>query len=162
MIGPRTYYLKNIIDKFINVAKQGRKELLGLFLVTQDPHDIDADILSQIKTKVILNLSEESAIRCLNLPARLKWKVPNLTRGNMVIHSQRRLKRRLLMEWNKFVRANLSLPRRWWLTHHVLRCLPPRPITGLSMMANGYDIMCGQGILCFCLLVRMMVQTLLL
>ena len=76
-----------LIDKFINVAKQGRKELLGLFLVTQDPHDIDADILSQIKTKVILNLSEESAIRSLNLPARLKWKVPNLTRGNMVIHS---------------------------------------------------------------------------
>ena len=76
-----------LIQKFINAAKQGRKELLGLFLVTQDPHDIAADILSQINTKVILNLSEDSAIRSLNLPDMLKWKVPNLPRGNMVIHS---------------------------------------------------------------------------
>ncbi|MFL2521449.1 MAG: ATP-binding protein [Halobacteriales archaeon] len=76
-----------LIQKFINAAKQGRKELLGLFLVTQDPHDIAADILSQINTKVILNLSEDSAIRSLKLPDMLKWKVPNLPRGNMVIHS---------------------------------------------------------------------------
>jgi hypothetical protein len=76
-----------LIQKFINAAKQGRKERLGLFLVTQDPHDIAADILTQIGTKLILNLSDDSAIRSLKLPDNLKWKVPNLPRGHMVIHS---------------------------------------------------------------------------
>jgi DNA helicase HerA-like ATPase len=76
-----------LIQKFINAAKQGRKERLGLFLVTQDPHDIAADILTQINTMVILNLNNDSAIRSLKLPTGLKSQVPNLTQGDMVIHS---------------------------------------------------------------------------
>ncbi len=76
-----------LIRKFIRAAKQGRKERLGLFLVTQDPHDIAADILTQIGTKVILNLNNDSAIRSLKLPDGLKSQIPNLPQGDMVIHS---------------------------------------------------------------------------
>ena len=76
-----------LIQKFIRTAKQGRKEGLGLFLVTQDPHDIAADILTQIGTRVILNLNNDSAISSLKLPTGLKSQVPNLPQGDMVIHA---------------------------------------------------------------------------
>ena len=37
------------------IRDRGRKEALGLFLITQDPQDIDDTVIKQINTKLILN-----------------------------------------------------------------------------------------------------------
>lgn len=76
-----------IIEKFISAAKQGRKELLGLFLITQDPTDISPAILKQLNTKIILNLSDSNIIKSLNMPNELSRKIPHLSTGQMVVHS---------------------------------------------------------------------------
>ena len=76
-----------IIDSFISAAKQGRKELLGLFLITQDPTDISSAILKQLNTKIILNLSDSNVIKSLNMPNKLSRKIPHLSTGQMVVHS---------------------------------------------------------------------------
>ena len=76
-----------IIEKFISAAKQGRKERLGLFLITQDPTDISPGILKQLHTKIILNLSDSNIIKSLNMPKELSRKIPHLSTGQMVIHS---------------------------------------------------------------------------
>lgn len=75
------------IGKFTEAAKQGRKERLGLVLVTQDPGDIAEGVFKQINTRIALNLADEDAISSLNLPATLASQVPDLERGRMVVHS---------------------------------------------------------------------------
>lgn len=75
------------IGKFTDAAKQGRKERLGLFLVTQDPGDIAEAILKQLNTRISLNLSDEDAIASLNLERSLAKQVPELETGQMVVHS---------------------------------------------------------------------------
>ncbi|MDV0447725.1 hypothetical protein MsAg5_16370 [Methanosarcinaceae archaeon Ag5] len=76
-----------IIYKFSEAAKQGRKEGLGLFLITQDPQDIDVDILKQVNTKVVLNLNNDAAINAVKVPKEYEKRVPYLKKGQMIIHS---------------------------------------------------------------------------
>ncbi len=76
-----------VIKKFEEAAKQGRKERLGLFLITQDPQDIADAIFKQINTKVVLNLGDEDAISAVNIPANLQGKVPYMEKGQMVVYS---------------------------------------------------------------------------
>ncbi len=78
---------RKTIGKFTEAAKQGRKEHLGLALVTQDPGDIAEPIFKQINTRIALNLADEDAISSLNLPQSLASQVPDLERGRMVVHS---------------------------------------------------------------------------
>ena len=68
-------------------AKQGRKERLGLFLITQDPQDIADPIFKQINTTVVLNLGDEDAIAAVNIPSNLEGKVPYMEKGQMVVYS---------------------------------------------------------------------------
>ncbi|MFW6153126.1 MAG: ATP-binding protein, partial [Halobacteriota archaeon] len=75
------------IGKFTDAAKQGRKERLGLFLVTQDPGDIAEAIRKQLNTKIALNLADEDAIASLNLEGSLAKQVPELETGQLVVHS---------------------------------------------------------------------------
>ncbi|NKE34345.1 ATP-binding protein [Natronococcus sp. JC468] len=76
-----------VISKFTEAAKQGRKERLGLFLITQDPQDIDDAVFKQLNTTVVLNLGDEDAIKSVNIPSSLESKVPYMEKGQMVVYS---------------------------------------------------------------------------
>ncbi|MFB6270318.1 MAG: ATP-binding protein [Halobacterium sp.] len=76
-----------VVGKFTDAAKQGRKERLGLFLITQDPQDVADPVFKQINTTVVLNLGDEDAINAVNIPAELQSKVPYMEKGQMVVYS---------------------------------------------------------------------------
>jgi DNA helicase HerA-like ATPase len=78
---------RKVIGKFADAAKQGRKERLGLFLVTQDPQDVAEPVFKQVNTRLVLNLGDEDAIKSVNIPANLENKVPYMEKGQMVIYS---------------------------------------------------------------------------
>ena len=78
---------RKVIGKFTEAAKQGRKERLGLFLITQDPQDIAEPVFKQINTKIVLNLGDEDAIKSVNIPQNLEKKVPYMEKGQMVVYS---------------------------------------------------------------------------
>ncbi|WP_115865152.1 ATP-binding protein [Halorussus litoreus] len=78
---------RKVIGKFTEAAKQGRKERLGLFLITQDPQDIHDAVFKQVNTTVVLNLGDEDAIKAVNIPAELEGKVPYMEKGQMVVYS---------------------------------------------------------------------------
>ncbi|MDD2439624.1 MAG: ATP-binding protein [Methanosarcinaceae archaeon] len=76
-----------IISRFADAARQGRKEGLGLFLITQDPQDIDDTVFKQINTKLILNLNNDAAISALKVPKEYERRIPYLKKGQMIVHS---------------------------------------------------------------------------
>ncbi len=82
-----TVQAEKTIDIFTEAAKQGRKERLGLFLVTQDPGDIADPIFKQVNTRLALNLADEDAIASLNLPAQLSKQISDLETGQLIAHS---------------------------------------------------------------------------
>ena len=82
-----TVQAQKVIGKFTAAAKQGRKERLGLFLITQDPQDIADPVFKQINTTVVLNLGDEDAISAVNIPSNLESKVPYMEKGQMVVYS---------------------------------------------------------------------------
>ncbi|MFW6434920.1 MAG: ATP-binding protein, partial [Halovenus sp.] len=82
-----TVQASKVIGKFTEAAKQGRKERLGLFLITQDPQDIADPVFKQINTTVVLNLGDEDAISAVNIPSNLESKVPYMEKGQMVVYS---------------------------------------------------------------------------
>ncbi|WP_323675626.1 ATP-binding protein [Halorubellus sp. PRR65] len=78
---------RKVISKFTDAAKQGRKERLGLFLITQDPQDVADPVFKQVNTTVVLNLGDEDAISAVNIPSNLEDKVPYMEKGQMVVYS---------------------------------------------------------------------------
>ncbi|MFB6080757.1 MAG: ATP-binding protein [Haloferacaceae archaeon] len=78
---------RKVIRTFTEAAKQGRKERLGLFLVTQDPQDVADAVFKQVNTRLVLNLGDEDAISSVNIPPALEDKVPYMERGQMVVYS---------------------------------------------------------------------------
>ena len=78
---------RKVIRKFTEAAKQGRKERLGLFLITQDPQDVAESVFKQVNTKIVLNLGDEDAISSVNIPTNLAGKVPYMEKGQMVVYS---------------------------------------------------------------------------
>ena len=82
-----TVQARRVVGKFTEAAKQGRKERLGLFLVTQDPQDIADPVFKQVNTKVVLNLGDEEAISAVNVPSNLESRVPYMEKGQMVVYS---------------------------------------------------------------------------
>jgi len=78
---------RKVISKFTDAAKQGRKERLGLFLITQDPQDVADPVFKQVNTSVVLNLGDEDAISAVNIPSNLEQKVPYMEKGQMVVYS---------------------------------------------------------------------------
>ena len=78
---------RKVVSQFTEAAKQGRKERLGLFLVTQDPQDVDDAVFKQINTRIVLNLGDEDGIDAVNIPTELAEKVPYMEKGQMVVYS---------------------------------------------------------------------------
>jgi len=62
--------------KFTEAAKQGRKERLGLFLITQDPQDIADPVFKQINSHGRPQSRRRDAISAVNIPTNLESKVP--------------------------------------------------------------------------------------
>jgi len=78
---------RRLISKFADAARQGRKEGLGLFLITQDPQDIDETIFKQINTRIILNLSNDAAINTMKVKKEFEKRIPYLKKGQMIVQS---------------------------------------------------------------------------
>ncbi|WP_324759018.1 ATP-binding protein [Haloarcula sp. GH36] len=78
---------RKVIGKFTEAAKQGRKERLGLYLITQDPQDIADSVFKQINTTMVLNLGDDDAISAVNIPTNLESKVPYMEKGQRVVYS---------------------------------------------------------------------------
>jgi len=75
-----------IVEKFINAAKQGRKNRLGLVLITQNPQDVNEAVLSQVSTRILLGMEEKMAERA-GAPKEYQKALPYFERGRMVVHS---------------------------------------------------------------------------
>jgi hypothetical protein len=82
-----TVQARKVVRTFTEAAKQGRKERLGLFLITQDPQDVADPVFKQVNTKLVLNLGDEDAIASVNIPPTLEDKVPYMEKGQMVVYS---------------------------------------------------------------------------
>lgn len=75
-----------IVEKFVAAAKQGRKNRLGLVLITQNPQDVNEAVLSQVSTRLLLGMEEGLAERA-GAPKEYQKALPYFERGRMVVHS---------------------------------------------------------------------------
>jgi DNA helicase HerA-like ATPase len=66
-------------------VKQGRKYKLGLCLITQNPDDVDDDVIKQINTNVFLGLKAEVVDSVSSIPAEFKKDLPNFGKGQAVV-----------------------------------------------------------------------------
>lgn len=73
-----------IVSRFVEAAKQGRKDKLALYTVTQNPEDIDEEIRKQTNTRVYLGLEEEVLER-INVPRGFRDRIPLFGRGQMMV-----------------------------------------------------------------------------
>ena len=66
-------------------VKQGRKYKLGLCLITQNPDDVDDDVIKQINTNVFLGLKSEVVDDVPSIPSEFKKDLPNFGKGQAVV-----------------------------------------------------------------------------
>lgn len=74
-----------IVSRAREAVKQGRKDQLGLMMITQNPEDIDGDILKQTNTNVLLHLREEVVEDVASVPRGYKRDIPKFGKGQAVI-----------------------------------------------------------------------------
>ena len=74
-----------ILERARITVKQGRKYKLGLFLITQNPDDIDADVIKQINTNIFLGLKSEVVDDVPSIPADYKKDLPDFSKGQAVV-----------------------------------------------------------------------------
>lgn len=75
-----------IVEKFVAAAKQGRKNRLGLVLITQNPQDVNSAVLSQVSTRILLGMEERLA-ELAGAPKGYQKALPYFERGRMVVYS---------------------------------------------------------------------------
>lgn len=75
-----------IAEKFVNAAKQGRKNRLGLVLITQNPQDVSEAVLSQVSTRVLLGMEQKMAEKA-GAPQQYQKALPYFEKGRMIVHS---------------------------------------------------------------------------
>ena len=83
--GATTLRGQYIISRAREAAKQGRKDKLGLLMITQNPEDIDDEILKQTNTNVFLGLREEVIEKVPSVPAEFKHDIPKFGKGQAVV-----------------------------------------------------------------------------
>lgn len=66
-------------------VKQGRKYKLGLCLITQNPDDVDDDVIKQINTNIFLGLKSEVVDDVSSIPSEFKKDLPNFAKGQAVV-----------------------------------------------------------------------------
>ena len=74
-----------IVGKAREAVKQGRKDKLGLLMITQNPGDIDEDILKQVNTNVFLQLRDEVVEDVPSVPRGYRKDIPKFGKGQAVI-----------------------------------------------------------------------------
>jgi hypothetical protein len=74
-----------IVGRAREAAKQGRKDKLGLMMITQNPGDIDGDILKQINTNMFLQLRDEVIEDVPSVPRSYRKDIPKFAKGQAVI-----------------------------------------------------------------------------
>lgn len=74
-----------IVGKAREAAKQGRKDKLGLMMITQNPDDIDGEVLKQTNTNIFLHLREEVIEDVASIPRGYKRDIPKFGKGQAVI-----------------------------------------------------------------------------
>lgn len=74
-----------IVSRAREAAKQGRKDKLGLFIITQNPDDIDGDILKQTNTNIFLGLREEVISDVPSIPSGFKKDLPKFGKGQAAV-----------------------------------------------------------------------------
>jgi len=77
---------REINEKFIAAAKQGRKNRLGLVLITQNPQDIHEGVLSQVSNRVLLGMERKMA-EAAGAPPEFVKSLPYFEKGRIVVHS---------------------------------------------------------------------------
>ncbi|ELZ81771.1 hypothetical protein C453_17184 [Haloferax elongans ATCC BAA-1513] len=74
-----------IVGKAREAVKQGRKDKLGLLMITQNPGDIDGDILKQVNTNVFLQLRNEVVEDVPSVPRGFRKDIPKFAKGQAVV-----------------------------------------------------------------------------
>jgi DNA helicase HerA-like ATPase len=74
-----------IVGRARAAAKQGRKDKLGLMMVTQNPDDIDGEILKQTNSNIFLQLREEVIDDVPSVPGEYKRDIPNFGKGQAIV-----------------------------------------------------------------------------
>ncbi|PSP89659.1 ATP-binding protein [Halobacteriales archaeon QS_4_69_34] len=85
LAGAETLRGEYIVGRAREAAKQGRKDQLGLMLITQNPEDVDADVLKQTNTNVFLGLREEVVEKVPSVPTEFKRDIPRFGKGQAVV-----------------------------------------------------------------------------
>ena len=74
-----------IVDRAREAVKQGRKDQLGLMMITQNPEDIDGDILKQTNTNVFLGLRDEVVEKVPSVPQEYTRDIPKFGKGQAAV-----------------------------------------------------------------------------
>jgi hypothetical protein len=76
---------KKIVRQARDAVRQGRKDQLGLMMITQNPEDIDDDILKQTNTNVFLGLREEVVEKVPSVPREFTRDIPKFGKGQAAV-----------------------------------------------------------------------------
>jgi hypothetical protein len=82
---PTTLREQYIVNRARDAIKQGRKDKLGLFMITQNPEDIDGDILKQTNTNIFLGLREEVITKVPSIPRGYEQDLQKYGKGQAVL-----------------------------------------------------------------------------
>jgi len=82
---PGTLREQYIVNRARDAVKQGRKDKLGLFMITQNPEDIDGDILKQTNTNIFLGLREEVINKVPSIPRGYEQDLQKYGKGQAFI-----------------------------------------------------------------------------
>ncbi len=74
-----------ILERARVAVKQGRKYKLGLCLITQNPDDVDDDVIKQINTNIFLGLKSEVVDDVSSIPSEFNKDLPNFGKGQAVV-----------------------------------------------------------------------------
>lgn len=86
LTNPETTRERYIVSKFRTAARRGRKDLFGLYFISQNPKDIDGDVRNQLNTKIYLRLEQRVAeLGDVYVPDSYKDKIANFKPGQMVV-----------------------------------------------------------------------------
>lgn len=78
---PRERYL---VRNFRRAAKRGRKDKFGLFMVTQNPQDVDDEVLQQTNTRIYLGLQPE-VVEQIRVPSGFAGQIETFDQGQAVV-----------------------------------------------------------------------------
>jgi DNA helicase HerA-like ATPase len=74
-----------IVGQARDAVKQGRKDQLGVMMITQNPEDIDDDILKQTNTNVFLGLRAEVVEKVPSIPQEFTRDIPKFGKGQAAV-----------------------------------------------------------------------------